>query len=60
MCRDTGTEFCLVPSHCGFYWNGISDKLAKQGAMKNITLYNTDVITSIVKLIVHSSVGKLV
>ena len=30
----TGTEFCWVLSHCGLYWNEISDKLAKQGAMK--------------------------
>ena len=37
----TGTshniEFCWVPSHCGLYWNEISDKLAKQGAMKNMS-----------------------
>ena len=26
-----------VPSHCGLYWNEISDKLAKQGAMKNMS-----------------------
>ena len=25
----------LVPSHCGLYWNEISNKLAKQGATKN-------------------------
>ena len=24
-------------SHCGLYWNEISDKLAKQGAMKNMS-----------------------
>ena len=31
--------FCWggVPSHCGLYWNEISDKLAKQGAMKNMS-----------------------
>ena len=26
-----------VPFHCGLYWNEISDKLAKQGAMKNMS-----------------------
>ena len=37
MYRDIGTEFCWVPSHCGPYWNEVSDKLAKQGAMKNMS-----------------------
>ena len=37
MYRDIGIEFCWVPSHCGLYWNEISDKLAKQGAMKNMS-----------------------
>ena len=32
--RGIGIEFCWVPSHCGLYWNEISDKLVKQGAMK--------------------------
>ena len=32
-----GIEFCWVPCHCGLYWNEISDKLAKQGAMKNMS-----------------------
>ena len=32
-----GTEFCWVPSNCGLHWNEISDKLAKQGGMKNIS-----------------------
>ena len=32
-----GAEFCWVPSHCGHYWNGVLDKLAKQGAMKNMS-----------------------
>ena len=36
MYKDIGIEFCWVPSHCGLYWNEISDKLAKQGAMKNM------------------------
>ena len=26
-----------VLSHCGLYWNEISDKLPKQGAMKNMS-----------------------
>ena len=33
MYRGVGTELCWVPSHCGLYWNEISDKLAKQGAL---------------------------
>ena len=37
MYRGIGIEFCLVPSHCGLYWNEMSDKLAKQGAMKNMS-----------------------
>ena len=41
MYRDIGTEvFFLwggVPSHCSPYWNEVSDKLAKQGAMKNMS-----------------------
>ena len=32
-----GIEFCWVPSRCGLYWNEISDKLAKQGAVKNMS-----------------------
>ena len=37
MYKGIGIEFCRVPSHCGLYWNEISDKLAKQGAMKNMS-----------------------
>ncbi len=37
MYRGIGIEFCWVPSHCGLYWNEVSDKLAKQGAMKNMS-----------------------
>ena len=37
MYRGIGIAFCWVPSHCGFYWNEVSDKLAKQGAMKNMS-----------------------
>ena len=36
MSRVTGIEFCWVPSYCSLYWNEISHKLAKQGAMKNM------------------------
>ena len=35
MSRGIGIELCWVPSYCGLYWNKISDKFAKQGAMKN-------------------------
>ena len=34
--RGIGIEFCWVPSHCGLYWNEMSDKLAKEVAMKNM------------------------
>ena len=34
MYKGIEIEFCWIPSHCGLYWNEISDKLAKQGAMK--------------------------
>ena len=37
MYKGIGIECCWVPSHCGLYWNEISDKLAKQGAMKNMS-----------------------
>ena len=37
MYRAIGIDFCWVPSHCGLYWNEVSDKLAKQGAMKNMS-----------------------
>ena len=48
MYRDIGTGFCQVPSHCGPYWNEVSDKLAKQGAMKNMseTSYNNLLLSS--------------
>ena len=36
MSRGIGIEFCWIPSHCGLYWNEISDKLSKQVAVKNI------------------------
>ena len=41
MSRGIGIAFCLVPSHCGLYWNEISDKLAKQGEMKKCLKYHT-------------------
>ena len=37
MYKGIGIEFFWVPSHCGLYWNEISDKLAKQGATKNMS-----------------------
>ena len=38
MSRGIRIEFCWIPSHCGFYWNELSDELAKQGAMKNCNI----------------------
>ena len=35
--RGIGTEFCWVPSHRGLYWNEVSDRLAKQGAVKSMS-----------------------
>ena len=37
MYRGIGIEFCWVLSHCGLYWNEVSDKLAKQGAIKDMS-----------------------
>ena len=37
MYRGIGIEFCWVLSHYGLYWNEVSDKLAKQGAMKKMS-----------------------
>ena len=42
MSRGIGVEFLGVPSHCGLYWNEISHKLAKQGAMKNVSEISYD------------------
>ena len=65
MYRGTGIELCWVPSHCGLYWNEISDKLAKQGAMKNmseISYYNlllsSHEITSILEKTVYKEIEK--
>ena len=64
MSRVTGIEFCW-PSHCGLYWSQISDKLAKQGAMKNMSeiLYNnlllsSHEITSILEKTVYKEILK--
>ena len=48
MYKGIGIEFCWVPSHCGLYWNEISDKLAKQAAMRNMSeiSYNNNLILS--------------
>ena len=48
MYRGIGIECCWVPSHCGLYWNEVSDKLAKQGAVKNMseTLYSNLLLSS--------------
>ena len=60
-----GTEFCWVPSHCGLYWNEISDKLAKQGAMKNMSeisssnlLLSSHEINSLLKKTVYKQTEK--
>ena len=37
MYKGIGIKFCWVPSDCGLYWNEISDKLAKQGAMESMS-----------------------
>ena len=37
MYSGIGIEFCWVLSHYGLYWNEVSDKLAKQGAMKKMS-----------------------
>ena len=37
MYKGIGIDFCWVPSHCGLFGNEISDRLAKQGAMKNMS-----------------------
>ena len=45
MSRGIGIEFCLVPSHCGLYWNEISEKVAKQYTIKNIFCLKYHTIT---------------
>ena len=45
--RSIRIEFCWIPSHCGFYWNELSDELAKQGAVKKIVIsYNNLLLSS--------------
>ena len=63
--KGIGIEFCWVPSHCGLYWNEISDKLAKQGAMKNISeissndlLLSSHEINSLLKKTVYKQTDK--
>ena len=65
MYKGTGIEFCWVPSHCGLYWNEISDKLAKQGAMKNMSeissnnlLLSSHEINSLLKKTEHKQTEK--
>ena len=60
-----GLSFVL--SHCGLYWNEISDKLAKQGAVKNMSdipysnlLLSSHEITSILEKTVYKQIGKKV
>ena len=53
--------FCWVSSHCGLYWNEISDKLAKQGAMKNTSnnlLFSSHEVNSLIKKAVYKQIEK--
>ena len=63
MYKGTGVELCWVLSHCGLYWNEISDKLAKQGAMKNMSeissnnlLLSSHEINSLLKKTVYKQI----
>ena len=54
-----------VQSHCGLYWNEVSDKLAKQGAMKDMSetpyndlLLSSREVTSILEKIVYKQTEK--
>ena len=65
MYKGIGIEFCWVPSHCGLYWNEIPGRLAKQGAMKNmseissnILLLSSHEINSILKKTVYKQIEK--
>ena len=65
MYKGIGIEFCWVPSHCGRYWNEISDKLAKQSAMKNMSeissnnlLLSSHEINSLLKKTVYKQIEK--
>ena len=58
--------FWGVPSHCGLYWNEVSDKLAKQAAMKNMSetppysnlLLSSHEIISILEKTVYKQIEK--
>ena len=65
MYKGIGIEFCWVPSHCGLYLNEISDKLAKQGAMENMSeissnnlLLSSHEINSLLKKTVYKQTEK--
>ena len=65
MSKGIGIEFCWVPSHCGLYRNEISDKLAKQGAMTNMSevssnnlLLSSHEINSLLKKTVYKQTEK--
>ena len=65
MSRCIRIEFCWVPSHCGVYWNEISDRLAKQGAMENMSeissnnlLLSSHEINSLLKKTVYKQIEK--
>ena len=64
MCL-TDQIFLQVPSHCAIYWNEISDKLAKQGVMKNMSevssnnlLLSSHEINSLLKKTVYKQIEK--
>ena len=64
MCL-TDKIFLQVPSHCAIYWNEISDKLAKQGVMKNMSevssnnlLLSSHEINSLLKKTVYKQIEK--
>ena len=67
MYKGIGIEFCWVLSHCGLYWNEISDKLAKQGSMQNMSeseisfnnlLLSSHEINSLLKKTVYKQILK--
>ena len=65
MYKGFGIEFCWVPSYCALYCNEISDELAKQGAMKNMSeissnnlLLSSHEINSLLKKTVYKQIEK--
>ena len=67
MYKGIGIKFCWVPSRCGLYWNEISDKLAKQGSMQNMSeseisfnnlLLSSHEINSLLKKTVYKQILK--